>query len=126
MARLPLSPLVDRVAAASRSWLFGSRHLSASPPSPVRVATVALSSPDPIASSRFYTDIVQLTQRSALGRIELWDRVGVGAGLSICLPGPDPSANDRVVAFDAMLTYGVSNLRTALRQVLRRGGRVGA
>ena len=88
------------------------------------VASVSLCSADPHISGRFYIDIAGLTQRPSRG-VDLWDRVGVGAGLTLLQAGNDPSLSDRIAARDATVTIAVSNLRTALRQVLRRGGRIG-
>ena len=90
-----------------------------------KISTISLSASDPNATGRFYTDIAQLTNRSTAGQVHLWDRIGEGAGLSIWPFGADPEAAARDIDKDPTVTLAVSNLRTALRQVQRRGGRVG-
>jgi len=92
---------------------------------PTFIEAVSLTSAEVSSTVRFYADIAQLTQKPTPGRVELWDRVGTGAGLRLWPTSEDDASNVRHVPHDALITFAVSNFRTALRQVLRRGGRVG-
>ncbi len=90
-----------------------------------RVSAVSLSSADLSSSARFYADLTQLSLSGSpgVGRNDLWSPAGGGAGLSLL---PVTSANEaRITAIDPIMSIAVSNMRTALRQVIRRGGIVG-
>jgi hypothetical protein len=88
-----------------------------------RVSAISLYS-DNGQTGRFYADITELIQSGSAGKREdLWSPGGGGASLSIW-PVSLPE-EPRKRSSDALLTLAVSNLRTALRQVLRRGGRIG-